>query len=895
MNITQLIPKPLSEALSLPNGARFYRCALQVNPFSYLNRHNKSTPFQSEADYNDAVIKSCLDLDIEIIGVTDHYRVDGSIELVKAARKAGIHAFCGFEAVTKDGVHFLCLFDSEKDAVLERFIGECGIHDTEETSPIGNKDSLELLECAKRWGGICIAAHVAADQGGLLKKLSGQTRVKVWKSPELLACAIASTPNEAPNIDMKRILLNKDINYKRDRPVAIINAQDTNGPDDLKKDTSSCLIKMSEISIEGLRQAFLDSESRVRLLSDSKPEPHSEILAIAWEGGFLDGVSIHLNENLNVLIGGRGAGKSTLIESLRYAFGLKPLGDDSSKAHEGVIKSVLRNATKVSLLVKSYLPSERCYIIERTVPNPPIVKDESGRVLDLEPLSIMPSIEVFGQHEISEITKSSEKQISLLHRFIVSPDGLETRKSTLKLNLGRSQNKILEIKSQITHTEDILSSLPTVEETLKRYQEAGLEERLKKKSLLVQEEVLIDQLSKALDPFRKIVDGLNSKLPINIKSTLPNDLESLPNSDLLTEIINNIKVLETTVSSISGRLSNTLDKSHSGISEIYEQWKKRREQVEDEYEKILRELQKEQIDGEEFIRLRSKIEELRPLEKQIKLLKKELETELLNRQSLLSQWEDIQSEEFRSIEKAAKRVSKKLKGKVRVDIIFGRNLDSLFKLLREEVGGHLSAVIDRLGRLDQLSLRDLANQCREGKEALIREFNFPPGAAERISQSNPKLFMQIEELELKSIANIYLNVGEVNTPVWQFIDDLSTGQKATAILLLLLLESDSPLIIDQPEDDLDNRFITEGVVPIMRKEKCNRQFIFSTHNANVPVLGDAELILGLVAQGEGNRGQALIPKEHMGSIDSSSVRELVEEILEGGKTAFEMRRLKYGF
>ena len=74
------------------------------------------------------------------------------------------------------------------------------------------------------------------------------------------------------------------------------------------------------------------------------------------------------------------------------------------------------------------------------------------------------------------------------------------------------------------------------------------------------------------------------------------------------------------------------------------------------------------------------------------------------------------------------------------------------------------------------------------------------------------------------------------------------------MLLLLLLESDAPLIVDQPEDDLDNRFITEGVVPRMRDEKQRRQFIFSTHNANIPVQGDAELIVGLTASGEAEHG-----------------------------------------
>ena len=115
------------------------------------------------------------------------------------------------------------------------------------------------------------------------------------------------------------------------------------------------------------------------------------------------------------------------------------------------------------------------------------------------------------------------------------------------------------------------------------------------------------------------------------------------------------------------------------------------------------------------------------------------------------------------------------------------------------------------------------------------------------------------------------------------------------MLLLLLLDSDAPLVIDQPEDDLDNRFITEGVVPRIREEKRRRQFVFSTHNANIPVLGDAELILGLHASGEAFGGRAFISPEHMGSIDSTSVRALVEEVLEGGKNAFETRRRKYGF
>lgn len=110
-----------------------------------------------------------------------------------------------------------------------------------------------------------------------------------------------------------------------------------------------------------------------------------------------------------------------------------------------------------------------------------------------------------------------------------------------------------------------------------------------------------------------------------------------------------------------------------------------------------------------------------------------------------------------------------------------------------------------------------------------------------------------------------------------------------------LQESDSPLVVDQPGDDLDNRFITDGIVPLIRREKKRRQLIFATHNANIPVLGDAELIVGLNASGDEASGSAKILPKHQGSIDAAPVMELVGELLEGGEFAFARRRRKYGF
>jgi len=884
----------LRAALKLPNGARFFRCALQVNPFAYLTRHNKQTKFRNEAEYNAAIVAACQEAGIEVIGVTDHYRVQESISLVKAARTAGLFAFSGFEAVTKDGIHFLCLFDPDKDAVLERFIGDCGIRDQKELSPIGDKDSLELLDCAKKWGGICIAAHVASEQGGLLKKLSGQTRVNVWTSPDLLACALAGPIEEAPEA-VRPILENKGGEYHRNRPVAVINASDVNDPDDLKKGGASCFIKMTNVSVEALRQAFLDPQSRIRLNSDPQPEPHAEFLAITWEGGFLDGTSIHFNGNLNVLVGGRGTGKSTVIESMRYALGLEPLGEDARKAHEGVVRHVLRPGTKVSLLVRSHKPSQRCYTVERSVPNPPTVKDESGEVLTLSPRDVAPGVEVFGQHEISELTKSREKLTLLLERFVEHDPTLSGRKSKLRLELERSRSRIVDIRREMKALDERLAALPSLEETQKRFQEAGLEDRLKERTLLIREERVFASVGERLEPIRTLHGDLVEGLPIDSAFVSPKALDGLPNAAILSEIKGILDNLSTKLQAAAAQMAKLLSDADKAIADTKGRWGERRKAIEETYEKLLRELQKSKIDGTEFIRLRQQIEELRPLREKKESLNRDSATHEARRRKLLSEWEDIKASEYREIQGAAKKVSRKLRDRVRVEVTMAGNRDPLEQLLRE-VGGNLSAALDRLRAQEQISLPDFAQRGREGKDALMQHYGLPSGSAERIAQAPFDLFMRIEELDLPATTKIELNTAPDGEPAtWQTLESLSTGQKATAVLLLLLLESEAPLVVDQPEDDLDNRFITEGVVPIMRQEKRHRQFVFSTHNANIPVLGDAELILGLDASGEGKEGHAKIVPEHMGSIDSKPVRELVEEILEGGKDAFEMRRSKYGF
>jgi DNA repair ATPase RecN len=894
-------PEPVSKALRLPSGACFYKCALQVNPTHYAGTYRGKSHGLDESKYISSLVAKCVELDIRVIAITDHNHV-GFIDRIRdEAKKKDIYVLPGFEISSTEGVHILCIYppDTPTDK-LGRYLGEFGIRDVDPSTKLANKSLAEILSCVREQGGVTIAAHVTQDKG-LLSVLHGQARINAWKDKNLLAVQIPGAIEDVPD-DKRRILRNQNPDYKRvpavapNLAIAIVNAKDVTKPEDLADPSATCWIKMSEVTVEGLRQAFLDPASRIRLANDPIPEDHAEFVATAWQGGFLDGSAIHFNENLNVLIGGRGTGKSTVVESVRYVLGLEPLGEEARKAHEGIIRQVLRGGTKVSLLVRSHRPAKRDYLIERTIPNPPVVRDNTGKVMTLAPADIVPQAEVYGQHEISELTKSPEKLTRLLERFVDRDPSISQRKGDLTRSLERSRVRILEVKKELRQIDERLASLPALEETLKRFQEAGLEDRLKEQSLLVREERILRTAGERAIPFREILEQLRRAVPIDRAFLSAKALEGLPGKQILTEAGTVLDQLDRDMKAAINQIAKALEEADSGLATVRQRWESRKKDVQAAYEKILRELQKSKVDGEEFIRLRHQIEELRPLKERQGTLQRDLKELEDQRRNFLAEWEDLKTSEYQQLDRAAKKVNKQLSERVRAHVTFAGNREPLFQLLRDRVGGQLAKTVETLAARDQLSLTEFADCCRSGIETLREKFKLTPTQAKNIADAQPDVFMLMEELDLSHTTRIDLNVAAEGQPtIWQALEKLSTGQKATAVLLLLLLESEAPLVVDQPEDDLDNRFITEGVVPKMREEKRRRQFLFATHNANIPVLGDAELIVGLRAAGEADAGRAEIPAEHTGSIDAQPVRELVEEVLEGGKEAFETRRLKYGF
>jgi len=897
-------PEHIKSAISRRNGANYYRCALQVNtPLQdnfkgFESRHRRGSAAY-QRDYALALATACKKIGVDAVGICDHNSVAYLETIRHELGQENIIVFPGFEIASTEGIHLLCLFNLDAEIKdLDHLLTGLGLPPKERwmkaegvvprQSPLAFPEIIERVQRNRE--GICIAAHVERENG-LLNECAKTTRAQYFTDPNLLAVQISGRREELPEF-YRKVLDNELTHYHRQQPVAVLNCLDVYNLKDLSKPECSTWIKMSSPALEGLWQAFLDPSSRLRLLSEAAPHSHAELVAVTWQGNFLDGSAIRFNENLNCLIGGRGTGKSTIIESLRYVLDLQPLGETARRTQEEILQQVLREDTRIALLVRSHRPAPRYYLIERRYSQPPVVYDESGGVLQIHPSEILPEVEIFGQHEIAEIAQERAKQLQLLQRFRDPETAAEheAQKNELQNALKLNRRELVQTQHESEALAEKLSRLPAIEEKLRRYKELGIEAKLKEQADLTREEALLKNSREGIPPIKKALEQLRRVLAQNSGKMDSAALAELPNADLW-------KRLEKALSRFYEKMQTSLDGAGESLREVeielleIAEVGQIRQQTNDRNARAHK-----TADGDTFIKLRREYEALAPLKKEARRLKQHEDDLKEERAQLLQNWEELKWRLFELAQAAAKKISQALEGSVRAQVAKEGNLTPLLDLLQEHYDKKLrDGVAKKLDEEHLIAMADFVQHLRDGKKTLEEIYVFTERQAEKLAQLPGEKIFELEELDLPTAVHFELNVAEKNqTPKWKPLHALSIGQKATTILLVLFLESETPLVIDQPEDDLDNRFITDTIIPILRREKRQRQFIFATHNANLPVLGDAELIVALEPSGD-DETPAEIKDDHLGAIDTASVKWLVEQILEGGQRAFETRRAKYGF
>ncbi|NYT60764.1 AAA family ATPase [Alcaligenaceae bacterium] len=877
--------------------ARFWRCALQVNPVGYNTTYRNADHGFDEAAYNQALLDRCLALDIKVVGLADH----GSVASIDALRHVlqphGIVVFPGFEIASNDKTHYVCLFSEETTTQqLERYLGVLELRDPTNGVCPSPLSSERLIEKIGELGGFIYAAHCTQDSG-LLKNRQNH----IWKIPALRAAQIPGSIEDLKGVEddfYRKVILNKDAHYQRERPMAIINAKDVAKPTDLDHLSATCWIKMTRPTFAAFQVAFLDPESRIRLNSEEPEKTVSKILQMSITGGYLDGMSIVLSDHLNTIIGGRGTGKSTLLECLRYVLNILPKGKQSQKLHQEIIKENLgKSAGRIEIEVVSSAQHGKHYRVSRRYGELPIVRDAEDNVSTLQPQDLLPGIEIYGQNEIYELAQDEQSRLQLLDRFLPKDQDFTARNSNFKKRLLDNRRSLIKSLGEKDDLQAQVALLPKLEEQLTGFKALGIEEKLAKTPLFTRERQIAERAQEEISRLRDALIGLQDNLP-DLTFISDKALDGLPNAALLIPVRETLSLLKQTAELLFVEMQAKIASSDTQLKAQLNTWKQSLDEGEAELEKALRSLpstagKSGQEVGTAYQRLLRDIELIKPLNARVATYETLLSSQQQERRNLLAEMSDLRDQHIQALVQAAKTLSRKLSGKMKVEVVAEADRTPLKNFLLESrlegVGERRLAWIDEG---DTLSPSRLAQAIRSGKADLQVDWGLTPLVAEALTTLPPSRLMELEELELDHRVVISLNVSHEGTePAFRPLDKLSTGQQCTAILHMLLLENVDPLIMDQPEDNLDNAFIAERIVTELRSAKTHRQFLFATHNANIPVFGDAEWIGVFTA----TESQGSLGFEAQGSIDVPVIRDQVASILEGGRDAFIQRKEKYEF
>jgi len=846
----------------------------------------------------------CREQGIKVVGIANHGNVDEIDAIRKLLSGGDIVVFPGFEIESSEKIHFVCLFPEDTlTSTLNVYLGGCGIEPTHGTQP-SSKGANEILDYLSGKGGVLYAAHCTQTNG----ILSGTNRYNhIWKNPNLVATqipgAIEDLKGATEGDKFYQIVTNRNPDYKRKHPIAVLNAKDVEQPETLCEPIASCLIKMTIPCFDSFKQAFYDPESRVRLNSDRTKQWYSVIEKIAITGGYLNGLSIELSEHLNAIIGGRGAGKSTLIECLRYALGLEPLASDAKKAFESIIRENLgKEKGRIEVSIRSAAMQGRRFLISRRHGELPIVKDETGTISSFSPRDLFPGVEIYGQNEIYEIAQKSSEQHKLLARFLreESKSATDQRLEELTLALGQNREQISSALDELEDAEQEVMRLPKLQEQVRQFSELKLEEKLKGVQLWEKEKQLGQCALKELTAYGKALSSLKDALPDpafmddDAKDSLPHNAQLRELHKLIQDFVisasgqivimdNGLHEVETAATQINDRMLGLIDEEETELAKAFKD-------IPDFQGRTGRDI------GQRFKELLQEIARIHPQEAVLTSKRTQIEELRKQRNKILAELAKVRSERTQVDARSVKRLNRKLEGNMKISLNTETNRQPLTEMLRSfEMEGVGPA---RLGWIDSadsntFSPTSLAAKIREGLEPLkSMNWGITDLVATALCGLSPNQVMQIEEVAFLNAPTIELNVAQKDgEEAYREIEHLSKGQQCTAILHLLLLSNEDPLIVDQPEDNLDNAFIASRIVKQLRNEKIMRQFFFATHNANIPVFGDAEWI-GVFVSGDDN---ATIPPELQGAIDVPAIKEKASEILEGGPEAFEQRKLKYGY
>ncbi len=862
---------------------------------------------------------------IDCVAVTDHNsgawidRLKDEYAKMEAEPPEGFRSLClfpGVEISVNGGIHILAILDRNRGASdIDTLLGAAGYSGAKGScDSVSTRSLTEVADAVASMGGIAIPAHVD-EKNGLFITLAGQTLQQALDCEQFFAMELMDAQYTKPAA------------YAAcKRPWSEVVGSDahhpTGNPGQKYPGSRFTWVKMGTPCIEGLRLALLDAPLSV-IRSDAitqDPNQHADMVMGYMEVknaryiGRPNAFRVDLNPWMNAIIGGRGTGKSTIVEFLRLVLRRERELPESLQEDFAKYFEVYASRDEDGLLTEDahfalvYRKNGARYRVQwsRRGDAEPIEAEQADGSWRAEPGEITQRfpVRIYSQKQIYELAKAP---LALLK---IVDEGPEVDRRSWENEWKAEESRFLSLRAKAREIETGLSDeqrlrgeLKDVQHKLAVFEQAGHADILREYQRRLRQQRAVEEWNQSWADAGERIRGIAQEIVPEPMDAASFDQGKPEEKDFLEKVSSTLRDIQ--------QVRDDLEESAKRLDSILSKWSSEQEaspwaqavkKAIEGYEQLRTKLAKEAAGDPsaygELVQLRQMLEarlkEFESRAKQIDTIQKEAQQSLAH---LLEMRRNLTS-------RRKAFLTKVLGGNpyVRIEVVsYGarETVEEEFRrLIQRESGGFerdIGKVDNGEGLLGDLYsrnpdadtfernlhvLKQRVKAISAGKttSASLRDQRFaahlarlPPETYDRLDLWFPEDSLRVE----------YSTSGDGSG--FRSIQEGSPGQKTAALLAFLLSYGKEPIVLDQPEDDLDNHLIYDLIVTQLRNIKQRRQVIVVTHNANIVVNGDAELVVALVAR----NGQTQI--DSSGSLQEKAVRKIICDVMEGGEKAFEQR------
>lgn len=929
----------------MDKGAHFHCCDFQIHTPRDRQWHGDDAVTDEERkEYSREFIAKCRQLGINAVAITDHHDI-AFIDYIRAAAANEkdskgdplpiddrIVVFPGVELTLGIPCQALLIFDSDlpRDALnmaLTRLgispapdsEAKCAVHGR--LGDVPNFDKLrELLDTLLK-GRYIVVPNVSG--GGESTLLRQGFSIQYRNMP----CVGGYVDGLFENVGTgnRNIIEGRSGEYGH-KAIGIFQTSDNRYRDFRDLGRATTYVKWAKPSAEALRQACLARKSRI---SQERPlVPLTAITSISVSNSsFMGPINIDFNRQYNAVIGGRGTGKSTLLEYMRWALCdeiVSLLDEEGLPSYERRRENLIRNTltSRGSNVQVDFVVNDVPHSVRRDSSTNQLLlrigREKYERCTEADIRSILP-IQAYSQKQLSSVGTRLEE----LQRFICMPivrqlDQIDQEQDELASEMRTTYSQLLQkrlLQGAVADDERLTQSVS--QQTLAlRKQLTGISEV--EQTILAQYDLYMRE-GEIIDDYQRAISNVASKINAAVSSidqiSDRVDYESLPDHDLLV-------TLRTEMNQVLSRVKDKTQESSAMIDTFLG--------TDSQYTKAIQLLQTKRDaffakykDAKERSSVHESIvQQLGQLEEQQKEVRARVQegkaglTSIGDPETAFSelhrQWYEVIEHRATLLQQQCNNLTRLSDEQIRASLKKGVIVKPVLDKLRLSITGSriTGSKIDSLGRVISLSENPL-HQYQSVLDELEILATYNPDApsagqlpATPILSSSDLNRTDIEKMARKISPESWLELCLTrlgDEPIFEYrvreddyisFQDASAGQQATSLLWTLLNQDGPPLVIDQPEDDLDNQVMLSIAERIWDSKK-HRQLLFTSHNANIVVNGDAELVIccDYRVSGQQSSGQVKL----QGAIDINEVRDEITRVMEGGEEAFKLRKEKYGF